>query len=224
MPDDAAGVPGVQLTTVGVKERASMSGEDALPNYAIGWGESTDTRSLLHEESSRASEDLEQGLRLTAELSSGRASRGDQEHEMRAPAQGGGSFVTIDGAAGITDSAESLKTARRMYILGFFGLPWMWGVSMYFFWPVVRGKVACEPQLRACEFTSLAYLFQSVGLASHDLSSERMLILARRREALGCWVYDHVRYRSYVVHHVHGMRRSVAPIVTSCNLVGCNLA
>mmetsp|Transcript_3433 Transcript_3433/g.12383 ORF Transcript_3433/g.12383 Transcript_3433/m.12383 type:complete len:92 (+) Transcript_3433:35-310(+) len=36
-----------------------------------------------------------------------------------------------------------------MYILGFFGLPWMWGVSMYFFWPVVRGKVACEPQLRA---------------------------------------------------------------------------
>mmetsp|Transcript_8986 Transcript_8986/g.16895 ORF Transcript_8986/g.16895 Transcript_8986/m.16895 type:complete len:118 (-) Transcript_8986:127-480(-) len=47
------------------------------------------------------------------------------------------SVETIDGHVGLSSSAAR-DLARKMFGFGFFALPWMWLVNVWFFWPQIN--------------------------------------------------------------------------------------
>eukprot|EP00899_Mesostigma_viride_P007068 jgi/Mesvir1/16362/Mv18110-RA.1 len=46
---------------------------------------------------------------------------------------------TIDGDMGLSED-DAIRTSKRMYYFGFFLLPWMWFVNVWYFWPVLRSE------------------------------------------------------------------------------------
>ncbi|XP_047969264.1 probable gamma-secretase subunit PEN-2 [Salvia hispanica] len=58
-------------------------------------------------------------------------------------------WPTIDGPLGLSHE-ESLTYARRFFKLGFLCLPFLWAVSCFYFWPVLRHPHSHQshPQLR----------------------------------------------------------------------------
>ncbi|CAG9465199.1 unnamed protein product [Pedinophyceae sp. YPF-701] len=71
-------------------------------------------------------------------LPPGPTTRRDVLEDEEEPGSGQDQVLTVDGQ--IMKLSDAMVAAQRMFWGGCFALPWLWGISVWFFWPELKRR------------------------------------------------------------------------------------
>uniref|UniRef100_A0A0D6R6Y5 Gamma-secretase subunit PEN-2 n=1 Tax=Araucaria cunninghamii TaxID=56994 RepID=A0A0D6R6Y5_ARACU len=93
-----------------------------------------------------------------------------EERESLTPSAGGVQWPTVDGPLGIKEEEESVKQARNFFYGGFFLLPWLWFLNVFYFWPTLRHPSSFSNIRPYVVWSAIGFVVYTVVLLSWALA------------------------------------------------------